>query len=589
MNNFADGISLTNFTIKNVSSKRINIFGRVITPGSSVNILNMPGIYEADIKTSLSKGVLYRKLIANEIIIVSTDLDLSTLNPSLYAILSAKGIPVSSLLSGSSSGSGLNAANITALKALSTTLVQDGSECFIDSIKQHFVWIVGDTTTTDNITVVDSTATPGLGRWVRESSINHPTWVNQATWNINGTSGNDENDGLTSGTPLKTMGEWFRRTGGKWAAFSTVMNLLAAPGDVGALANFPIYNVNNLGSTNAQFNIIGTPTVLDSGTLTSAFVDITGNVGATVADSSRANGYWTTFVGKWLLITSGGSSGKAYIIDADLASGGSVQITRGAVVTGGSGNPGVGATYQIVDAIPCMPLVFPINGSFSTNYRWIDFNASTGEKNWAARINFTGCRFRNTSFGFLERGFCTLCVFPAQVVGQVGSGPLNFSQSYFQAGAIAITNGPHLFFTECIARGTNAGFASSTDATSLNGGVISVVDCGFFALGGTNPAITASFMGRVQIRGKFYGSSVAKCIYLRGNSTCAVAKSGLSWTLVGTSLDIDMAGGPTQVPPLVGGTTVPAAANCTTQAQWNSSPFSFMVTSQTDGSILVGV
>lgn len=94
MSQFADGLkSNTTFIVKNNSTnKRVTIFGQPIGPGNSYDLLGAPGVDEAEIKASLLKGVLSRKLKNNEISVISTDLDLSTFNISQLSFLNSKNI-----------------------------------------------------------------------------------------------------------------------------------------------------------------------------------------------------------------------------------------------------------------------------------------------------------------------------------------------------------------------------------------------------------------------------------------------------------------------------------------------------------------
>lgn len=68
-----------------------------------------------------------------------------------------------------------------------------------------------NTSTIDNITVA-STDT-GIGRWHR-MDIADQKWIQQTAWFVDPVGGNDENDGATALTALKTHAEYNRRVGG---------------------------------------------------------------------------------------------------------------------------------------------------------------------------------------------------------------------------------------------------------------------------------------------------------------------------------------------------------------------------------------
>lgn len=81
MNPFADGTNnASTFLIKNNSRKNITLFGISLKPGYSYNLMDLQGVTENDIKVSLLKGVLKRKLNIGEISILSSDLSLLTNN-----------------------------------------------------------------------------------------------------------------------------------------------------------------------------------------------------------------------------------------------------------------------------------------------------------------------------------------------------------------------------------------------------------------------------------------------------------------------------------------------------------------------------
>ena len=90
LNPFADGLNnnYSTFIVKNNNlRKTVKVMGINIAPGNSYNLMSLPGVTEADVKVSLLKGVLKRKLALGEISITSTDIDLSTLNDTQLSFL----------------------------------------------------------------------------------------------------------------------------------------------------------------------------------------------------------------------------------------------------------------------------------------------------------------------------------------------------------------------------------------------------------------------------------------------------------------------------------------------------------------------
>lgn len=72
-----------NFTIKNVcpdKRKTIFLWGVPVNFGNTRNLLTIPGISPENIKSSLQQGLLRHKLLAGDIVIVSSDIELILFN-----------------------------------------------------------------------------------------------------------------------------------------------------------------------------------------------------------------------------------------------------------------------------------------------------------------------------------------------------------------------------------------------------------------------------------------------------------------------------------------------------------------------------
>lgn len=87
---------LTNgsFIVRNVSPqvKTIKIFNYPIPYGRARNLLRIPGIGEQDIRVSLLKGELQYKIMAQDIVIISSDVDLIQFNEAQKTFLTNAGI-----------------------------------------------------------------------------------------------------------------------------------------------------------------------------------------------------------------------------------------------------------------------------------------------------------------------------------------------------------------------------------------------------------------------------------------------------------------------------------------------------------------
>lgn len=91
LNPFADGLNnnYSTFIVKNNSRKTVSVMGVRIAPGANYNLMSLEGVTEEDIKVSLLKGVLKRKLNNGEISILSSDIDLSSDNSSQATFISS--------------------------------------------------------------------------------------------------------------------------------------------------------------------------------------------------------------------------------------------------------------------------------------------------------------------------------------------------------------------------------------------------------------------------------------------------------------------------------------------------------------------
>lgn len=87
----------TCFVVKNIitdSNKTVKIFQYPIPIGYERDLLAIPGVSESDIRASLLKGEILHKLLANEITIVCSDIDLLQFNNDQLNFLASKGVTV---------------------------------------------------------------------------------------------------------------------------------------------------------------------------------------------------------------------------------------------------------------------------------------------------------------------------------------------------------------------------------------------------------------------------------------------------------------------------------------------------------------
>lgn len=93
----------TSFIVTNIitdSNKVVRIFQYPIPVGKSRDLLDIPGVAEDDIRASLLKGEILHKLLANEISVTTSDIDLLQFNAQQKAFLQASGITIGLDVSG---------------------------------------------------------------------------------------------------------------------------------------------------------------------------------------------------------------------------------------------------------------------------------------------------------------------------------------------------------------------------------------------------------------------------------------------------------------------------------------------------------
>jgi hypothetical protein len=234
------------------------------------------------------------------------------------------------------SGSGFQVvANIAALSAIVVIASDDGAPAYVLSVEDVWVYHTNSVLTPDGITIAVAN---GPGNWER-LNLGSVEWREQPTWFVNPTTGNDENDGLTSPSAIKTLAELTRRWGKN--------PIIPQATNVTLLENIP--NTDSLqildlttGSTTLFFNGVTTP--LLAGTLVSfAGPDNVLNVLTKIEGA----GSFAAYVGKRITITSGGAVGAVAWIQRD--DGGNFASTSQFTLLLGLSSPTAGDTYIIED------------------------------------------------------------------------------------------------------------------------------------------------------------------------------------------------------------------------------------------------
>jgi len=236
------------------------------------------------------------------------------------------------------SGSGFQVvANIAALSAIVVIASDDGAPAYVLSVEDVWVYHTNSVLTPDGITIAVAN---GPGNWER-LNLGSVEWREQPSWFVNPTTGNDENDGLTSPSAIKTLAELTRRWGKN--------PIIPQATNVTLLENIP--NTDSLqildlttGSTTLFFNGVTTP--LLAGTLVSfAGPDNVLNVLTKIEGA----GSFAAYVGKRITITNGASVGSVAWIQRD--DGGNFASTSQFTLLTGPSSPNAGDAYVIEDLI----------------------------------------------------------------------------------------------------------------------------------------------------------------------------------------------------------------------------------------------
>jgi len=213
----------------------------------------------------------------------------------------------------SGGGSTLVVANIASLSAVDDTVLDDGTIAAMASIRD--MWWLDKTSAlgADGITVVNTLS--GVGKWVRACQSN-ARWRAQPTWHINQALGDDENNGLTAGTPLASHDEFQRRVADSDQPITVAMVVTFDVNYTGHIENrVSVSQLPPYGSISYE----GTRTVLFSGSFTavtawSTLVNVGTMTDAALPVSWAASGG----LDQLCVITSGPNAGAASWAMAEL-------------------------------------------------------------------------------------------------------------------------------------------------------------------------------------------------------------------------------------------------------------------------------
>lgn len=279
-------------------------------------------------------------------------------------------------------GIGASVTNLTALGALASASFNSGATCEVSTLKAIFDLLPGTATTTPT-TIIAANGKSGY-QWVRRQ-VPSPIWQQQIVWFVDpansSTTASDENDGLTSATPLLTWGELARRIQGavyQGSGQSVTCTLMSSTPENDVFRPDIICKEDSPGGTLASFFIVGNTTTLYTGSITGGVANITLASFPTTGDQEFADTAIPTsftasgLVGK-LWKRTGGTRQYAWIVK-DLGSKTarcSIPLnTRDTANTfGGTTITAMAAaqTYVVVSLFD-LPILEPQNGSPNTTF-----------------------------------------------------------------------------------------------------------------------------------------------------------------------------------------------------------------------------
>jgi hypothetical protein len=203
-NFFIQANKTTKFIVKNITSDRktITLFDYPIEYGRTRDLLSIPAVSESDIRNSLLKGDLLKKLKINEIQIIFSNINLLQSDEEHRQFLLTSGI-----IGGGNIASICIVSNLDELRALSTIDLQDNCKITVESVGDSFI-LKKDSDLTLVPFVIEAAAAEG-SQWIR--AMEPVQWAFQPTWYIDSINGDDENLGITEASPLQTLDEFKRR------------------------------------------------------------------------------------------------------------------------------------------------------------------------------------------------------------------------------------------------------------------------------------------------------------------------------------------------------------------------------------------
>lgn len=428
----------------------------------------------------------------------------------------------------------------------------------------YYIFDPNSALTADGITVIAPQT--GSGRWLRQF-WGHDFWRNQATWYIDSTNGNDEADGSSSGTPIKSLKEFTHRLARRSYATALAINILGT-----SFTDSLTQIILELPPT-GTLTITGTQTVTATGTITTASSAVAStNTPAKVQDTNVAD--WSTFGGARLLFT----STRQTFIGSDLGNGEARVVPWTAVSGLGSSPPTAGTAYSIADltTVSGVPTIFGSNATTTitlVNLRWSAALSLLGGGVCGSVYSFRTCYIPSL---FLEAARVTITKCSIGILGSSNGGisqpSLTISTSLI-GGGCSLVNGTIAQFTSCLFD-TCGLFISASQATLSSIGIFDAESADGLDIRSSAQVVLSS--------GLFGTGNGSYGLRIIGSSRFTYSTIP---TITGVNGDLAFTES-TPIPPLVGGADVPAGANLSSWAELAAAPFNGCVFSYKNGAYI---
>lgn len=377
----------------------------------------------------------------------------------------------------------------------------NGARAYVDSREATFIL-----QKSSNIAVTGSrvvTTKSGNGRWFRLPNASR-RWLNQTTWHIDPTNGNDDNAGYDATIPIQTITELTERWGDGVLGQLTVVNISGTIPQ----SDPAFLRVHSTGSVNAAI-FRGVRTTIGTGSVSNfTALNRTSNQ-FNVLESSTLSNTWSAlnYVGKCIRITNGSRLGCWAWIVKDLGGANKLALTTPFVSQSSSTSttltqvtPTNTDTFEIV-TFPTLSAVvrvptFSVVGAFV--FEDLTFGSAPA--------------FRNFSSHFITR--CDT----AAGVGFTAQKADLFILASHMTGTISASPGSGLTIQASLCEGAIIGGFGSTirlqddsvhykGAMSSNEGMFYINNVGW--LDSTANAVNINTLGNMQIFGTMYGSGTA--------------------------------------------------------------------------------